>query len=161
MKRLLFLLLAACGTSGGGGAVFDGGDYTVGSIAFHVASGAAVSSGGLTLVLSDQPDTCQALSFVSTRTTTMLKLKVVPAADGTTRAAVVATQSPAAGQASGSLAQATAGVQGTRYDAADGTVAWTVNNGGSVTLTTLDVGFSGATGRITAKEPMTVPPCTP
>ena len=148
----------ACGTSGSGHPI-DVGDYQVGNISFHFASGTAISSPVLTLVLSDQPDTCLARTHVPVQRATMLTLKVVPAADGTTRAVVVAKSAPAAGEATGALAQATGGVEGARSVAADGSVAWAFGDKSQVTITALDVGFAGASGRITLAAPATVPPC--
>ena len=158
MKRAALALALACGTSGSG-RPFDGPDLAVGSISFHLASGAAVSGSPLKLVLSDQPDTCQALQHVSVQRSTTLSLKVLPAADGTTRATVVAKSAPGAGEATGALAQATGGVEGARYLAADGVVAWAAGGGGTTTITALDVGFAGASGRIALATPVTVPAC--
>ena len=158
MKWAALAVALACGTSGGGHP-FEGGDYQVGTISFHFATGTAINSPVLMLVLSDQPDTCQARAHVPVQRATMLTLKVVPAADGTTRAAVVAKSAPAAGEATGSLSQATGGVEGARYPAADGSVAWAFGDAGKVTITALDVGFAGTSGRITLATPVTVPPC--
>ena len=158
MKWAPLAVALACGTSGGGHP-FEGGDFQVGTISFHLATGGAVSSTVLTLVLSDQPDTCLARTQVPVQRATMLTLKVVPAADGTMRAVVVAKFAPAAGEATGALSQATGGVEGARYDAADGSVAWAPGANGRVTITALDVGFTGASGRIVLAAPVTVPPC--
>jgi hypothetical protein len=128
---------------------------------FHLSSGAAVTSAGvLELHLSDQPDTCQALIYVPVGTATTLSLRVAPAADGTTQAAVVAPRPvPGAGEAVGGLRRATGGVQSASIDAADGTVAWTPSASGVVTVTSIDVGFAGAAGRV-ATGPLTLPPCS-
>lgn len=161
MKRVAFVALAlSCGAGGGRGAA-GGGDYQVGTLFLHVASGAAVNSSGLNLYLSDQPDTCQSLSFVPVQRATRLALRVAPAADGTTRATVVTKPTPGPGEAKGSLSQSTGGVAGDHYDASDGAVAWTVNPGGSVTITILDIGFSGTPDRILTTSALTVPPCSP
>ena len=53
----------------------------------------------------------------------------------------------------------TGGVEGARYPAADGSVAWAFGDAGKVTITALDVGFAGTSGRITLATPVTVPPC--
>ena len=158
MKWAPLALALSCGTSGSGHP-FEGGDFQVGTLSFHLATGGAVSSPVLTLVLSDQPDTCLARAHVPVQRATMLALQVVPAADGTTRAVVVAKSAPAAGEATGALSQATGGVAGARYTAADGSAAWTTGADGRVTITALDVGFAGASGRITLAAPVTVPTC--
>jgi hypothetical protein len=152
---------AACGT-GGAGPSGSGPpvDFTIGTLDFHISSGAAVTSGGvLTLHLSDQVETCLALIYVPVRPATTLSLGVAPAADGTTQATVVGLKPvPGAGEAVGGLRRATGGVQSASIDAADGTVAWTPGASGSVTVTSIDVGFAGVAGRV-ATGPLTLPGC--
>jgi hypothetical protein len=129
---------------------------------FHVSSGAAVTSGGvLGLYLSDQPDTCLAITLVPRGTATVFSLAVVPGSDGSTRAAVVPPKlAPGPGEAVGGIRRATGGVPDASLDAADGTVAWTTDASSFVTVTSVDVGFAGAAGRI-ATGPLTLPPCSP
>jgi hypothetical protein len=160
-----FLILGACSIDSAYHGGYDAGipqlDTTVGGVRFHLASGTAKVSGGvLGLYLSDQANTCQAISGVPVSTTTTLALRVAPGADGGTSATVVAPKlSPGAGEAVGSLAVATGGQTSQRLDAASGTVAWTQNTDLSVTITSLDVGFSGTTDRLALPGAATVPPC--
>jgi hypothetical protein len=156
------LFLLACDTPGSRQGLGPPVDFTIGAIAFHVSSGVAVkpASGGITFDLSDQPDTCMALQLVPVGTTTMLSLKVVLPVDGSTHATVVATSTPAAGEATGALTQETAGTQSLSITASDGSVSWTTNADGTTTLTAIDVGFTGTAGRLTTYG-LTLPACTP
>jgi hypothetical protein len=135
-------------------------DFTIGGLAFHVSSGAVATAGGvLTLYLTDQPDGCLAIAFTPMGTATIFQLGVAAAADGTTSATVVAPKSaPAPGEAVGKLVRATRGVTDESFDAANGSVSWTANADGSVTIGSLDVGFAGAAGRLTTGG-LTVPHC--
>jgi len=153
MKRAVLLLLCcACGTAKPGGGSGDAGpvDFTIGTIALHAGSGAAVQGSGLlTLYLSDQPDTCSAIHAVPVMTATTFSLRIAPPGDGSNHASVVAPKAtPAPGEATGTLTVATGGVKKNSEDAADGSVGWVVNSDGSVALTTLDVGFAGTADRL-------------
>jgi len=158
----LAVVAAACSGSGTGSGNGVSGplDFTIGGIAFHVSSGAVATVGGvLTLFLTDQPDGCQAITYTPVGTATIFSLGVAAAADGTTSATVVAPKpAPAAGEAVGKLVRATGGVSSARLDAADGSVSWKSNADGSVTITSVDVGFAGAAGRLTTVG-LTVPHC--
>ncbi len=154
-------LAVACSGPGGGPAGFSGPvDFTIGGLEFHVASGAAATVGGaLTLYLTDQPDGCLAITYAPVGTATVFSLAVAAAADGSTRATVVPIKpAPAPGEAVGSLQRTIGGVPGAILDAADGSVSWTTNADGSVTIELLDVGFVGAAGRLTTGG-LTIPGC--
>src|SRR5260221_784006 len=151
MRRtaLALLILAACDTPGrdtGGTRV----DFVISGITFHASSGAAVSaSATLSLYLSDQPDTCLALSLIPVGTAITFSLHINPPTDGTTQATVVAKTTPAPGEAIGNLQRATGGKPDATITAASGSVSWTANSDGSVGITSLDVGFTGTTDRLT------------
>ncbi len=154
-------LAAAC--SGGGGpanGVEGPVDFTIGGMEFHVRSGAAATVGGvLTLYLTDQPDGCLAVTYTPVGTATIFSLRVAAAADGTALAAVVAPKPvPAPGEAVGKLERATRGVPEATFDAADGSISWTANADGSVTIDALDAGFAGAAGRLMTGG-LTIPRC--
>ncbi len=160
-RAWIALALAACsGSSTGPGTVPGPVDFTIGGLEFHVASGAVAMVGGvLTLYLTDQPDGCLAVTYTPVGRTTIFSLGVAAAADGTTRATVVAPKpAPAPGEAVGNLRRATGGVPDASLDAADGSVSWTANADGSVTIDSLDVGFAGASGRLTTGG-LTIPRC--
>ncbi len=147
---LIALVLLACDTPGhpqtGGPPV----DFTIAGIAFHISSGAVVTSGGaLTFYLSDQPDTCAAIINQPVGTTTTLTLHVSPPADGSTTVTIVDKAVAAAGEAVGSLVRATGGNPGATVTAASGTVSWTANADRSYALTNIDLGFAGTTDRVT------------
>jgi hypothetical protein len=157
--------LAGCGSSPSGGVPDAGGpplEFAIGGLVFRVSSGTAVRTGGLlALYLTDQPDTCLAVSLVPVMTVTTFSLRVAAAADGTTRAAVVAPKpAPGAGEAVGGLVRATGGARSASLDAANGSVAWAENANGTVTITSLDVGFTGAADRLTTGG-LSLPPCPP
>lgn len=149
----------ACTPSGGSWR--DGGqpvDFTIAGMRFHVSDGAVSASGGnLVFYLSDQPDACLAVIAIPVGTAMLLTLRVSPPPGGATAATVVPPNpapplppSPSPGQAMGGLVRATGGVPDASVDAANGSLAWTVNGDGSVTLTTIDVGFAGTTDRLTS-----------
>jgi hypothetical protein len=131
----------------------DGGpvDFVIGGLEFHLSDGVAVTSGGaLTLHLSDQPDACLAFRQVPVGRAITFSLRVAAQTDGTTRAAVVPPKStPAPGEAVGGIVRATGGVKNASFDAVSGSVAWTANSNGSVSLISLDVGFGGIADRLT------------
>jgi hypothetical protein len=135
-------------------------DFAIGGLAFHVSSGAVATVGGaLTLFLTDQPDGCLAITYTPVGTATIFSLGVAAASDGTTRATVVPPKpAPAAGEAVGKLVRATHGIPDMGFDAADGSISWTANADGSVTIESLDVGFAGAAGRLTTGG-LTIPRC--
>lgn len=124
------------------------------------------TGGQLALFFSDQADTCLNLTYANAgnpprATVLTLSLRVAPRLDGTTRATVVAPKlAPGPGEAVGGIVQTTGGVDGAHLDASDGTVAWTLDATGNVTVTAADVGFAGASGRFTTGG-LTLVPCTP
>lgn len=130
----------------------DGGpvvDFSIGGLSFHASDGAAVTTSTLDLYLSDQPSACDAISATPTGTAMTLKLRVVALASGEQRAAVVPPKAtPAPGEAVGSLSRATRGIVNATLDAVDGSVSWTASATGAVTLTALDLGFSGTADRL-------------
>jgi hypothetical protein len=136
-------------------------DFNLSGMSFHISDGAAVNSGGaLTFYLSDQPNACAAFRNVPVGTATTLSLRVVPQADGTTRASVVAKPVPSAGEATGGIVRATGGVKNASLDASSGSVAWTLNSDGSYTLGGVDVGFAGTADRLVTWG-LTLAPCAP
>ncbi len=127
-------------------------DFQIDGIAFRLSSAAnTLESGVLTLHLTSHVDTCAALAGTPTLTTVYLTLAVAPAADGTTAATVVTGKLvPGPGEAVGGIVQQTSGATDRSFAASDGTVTWTVAaNGTTVTVDTIDVGFAGASGRVT------------
>jgi hypothetical protein len=150
--------LGAGACSNSGGSWPDGGqpvDFTIAGLEFHVSDGAVGTSGGnLVFYLSDQPDACMAVIAIPVGTAMLFTLHVSPPA-GASSATVVPPSPPpplpplpSPGQAMGGLVRATGLVQNESVDAASGTVAWTVNGDGSVTITTIDVGFAETAGRL-------------
>jgi hypothetical protein len=137
-------------------------DFNIGGIAFHISDGAAVTSGGaLTLYFSDQPNACAAFQNIPVGTATTLALKIAAESDGTTRATIVARKlAPAPGEAVGGLSRATGGVQNASIDAANGSIAWTQNANGTITMTALDAGFAGTADRL-GTYGLTFSPCAP
>jgi hypothetical protein len=161
VRICLAALLASC--SGAATHAPDAGarDFSIGGIAFHLSSGAVVKSGGLSFVFSDQPDACLALKYVPVGAATTFTLRVAPAADGMTQATVVANKpSPGAGEAVGGIVRATGGQKDAGADASNGSVAWTANADGSITVNSLDVGFAGTADRLTTGG-WTLPACSP
>ena len=160
------LSLGACDGTTGAAQPSDGGatDFSVGALSIHFSSGVASVQGGvLTLYLVDLPDACAVLTNSSTGnppigTLTTLKLRVAAAADGNHATVVPVTLTPAPGQASGSLVQTRGATQVASYDTADGQAAWTIDSSGNVTITSLDLGFAPAAGRITT-EGLYLPAC--
>lgn len=145
------LAAGSCGNPASARGSGNAPDFVIGGIPLDLASGAALAvSGGLTLYVSDQVDTCLAVLQVPVMKTTLLELRVAPAADGTTAATVVPPKpAPAAGEAVGGITVRTGGTLNASLDAASGSVAWTANADGSVTVTSLDVGFAGTADRLT------------
>jgi hypothetical protein len=125
-------------------------EFTIGEIDLELVSGAAVETlWGWRLFLTDQLDACDAVAFVPNGLHTILELRVAPAAGGAEEATVVSpVATPGPGEAAGGIRQANALVERHAYDAADGTVAWTAEVDGSVTIDTIDVGFAGVAGRV-------------
>ena len=159
--------VGACSSSGGSWP--DGGqpvDFTIDGLQFHVSDGAVSASGGnLIFYLSDQPDACLAVIAVPVGTAMLFTLHVSPPPGGATTATVVPPSPapplpplPSPGQAMGGLVRATGGVPDASVDAASGAVAWAVNGDGSVTLTSIDVGFAGTTDRL-ASWALRLRPC--
>jgi hypothetical protein len=163
MSRWLCLLwlLAACARDN---TLRDGApgplDFTIGELDFHVASGAARVEGSvLGLYLTDQPDACMAITHVPTGNYMVFWLRVAPQPDGTQSATVMASPTvPLPGQASGALDALTAGVRTGGHPATDGTVTWKVNQDGTTTILSIDVGFEGTGDRLQAAM-LTVPSC--
>jgi hypothetical protein len=137
-------------------------DFNIAGIAFHISDGAAVTAGGaLTLYFSDQPSACAAFQHVPVGTATTLALKIAAQSDGTTRATIVARKpAPSPGEAVGGLSRATGGVQNVSIDTANGSIAWTQNANGTISLTALDAGFAGTADRL-ATYGVTLSPCAP
>ena len=163
MRRLAALLLCACGVSSSRGPTDAGPlDFNINGIPFHISDGTAVTSGGaLTLYFSDQPDACLAFQNVPVGTATTLALKIAAQSDGTARATIVARKPASSpGEAVGGLSRATAGVQNASVDAANGSIAWTQNANGTISLTALDAGFAGTSDRL-ATYGVTLSPCAP
>jgi hypothetical protein len=163
MRTLAALFLAATACNPPVTGDWDGTlDFTVGDITFRASSGAAVTTiYGFALYLSDQPDACEAVSFVPAGVATTLVLRVAPQSGGVVQATVVGPKPvPAPGEATGGLVRAAAGVPLVAYDAADGTVSWTANLDGSVRLDAIDVGFAGVAGRVTAAD-LRLAACSP
>jgi hypothetical protein len=163
--RLVFCALAV--SCGGASTLQPGGgqlDFNINGIAFHVSSGAAVSSSALTLYLTDQPDTCLALRNAKNGNPpvgiyTRLALRVAAAADGTTRANVVSSSTPGPGQAAGGLTRMQGGQQTASVDAANGSVTWTLDAKGNATLVSIDAGFAGTADRLAASG-LSLPACS-
>jgi hypothetical protein len=159
----LALLSAACDETGM--AAPDAGqvDFTIGTLPFHLSSGAWWTCGTeLSLFVSDNTDTCLAISNqVANLPVTRLRLDISPPLDGTTVATVVPQPIPAVGQASGNLNKSLLGTVQTTISASDGSVSWTASTDGSGTyvINALDVGFTGATGRVTTGG-LLLQPCT-
>lgn len=150
------LATGGCGSSGGSWP--DGGqpvDFTIAGMRFHVSDGAVRTSGAnLVFYLSDQPDACLAVTYTPAGTAMLLTLRIAPIA-GLSSATVVPPSpppplqpSPSPGQAMGGLVKATGGLQDASVDAASGTVAWTANGDGSVTITSIDVVFAATAGEL-------------
>ncbi len=151
-RAVALAVAAALGACAEGGSYPSGGpvDFVIGGIPVHLSSGGWLAPAGvLTLYLTDQTDTCLAIALVPVGTAVTISLRVVPEADGTTRATVVAPQpTVGAGEAVGGLVRATGGVPNAILEAVDGTVAWTVNADGSITVTSIDVAFAGGGDRL-------------
>ena len=155
---LLAAALGAGACSSSGGPWPDGGqpvDFTIDGMQFHVSDGAVRTSGGnLLFYLSDQPDACLAVTYTPVGTAMLLTLRIAPIS-GVSSATVVPPSpppplqpSPSPGQAMGGLVKATGGIQDASADAASGTVAWTANGDGSVTIDSIDVVFAGTAGEL-------------
>lgn len=134
-------------------------DFTVGTLSVHFSSGAAAVVGGvLTLYLVDLPSACTVIGNSRTGnppvgTLTTLTLRVTAASDGTTVATVVApTPVPGPGKAAGGLSRTLSGQQTNALDLTDGTVSWTADSAGNVTINSLDLGFAASVGRITTHD---------
>lgn len=159
LATVMAALGAGCG-SGTAAPPASGGpvDFTIGGLAIHFSSGAAAVVGGvLTLYLIDLPAACATLTNVSTGNPplgklTTLAVRVVADSSGNTGATVVApTPVPPPGHAAGSLVQKLSGAVSATFDLADGTVAWTTDSSGNVTLVSVDVGFAGTTDRLVSR----------
>lgn len=151
MRRaaLTLLLLAACGP-GPKDPALAGPTFTVGALTFRVGSTGVVKEAGLlTFWLTSSPATCTDIFAAPVATTTFFSLAIEPPASGATSATVVPTKSfPAEGEALGRLERRTGGALDARVDAASGSVTWSVDAAGTLTLETLDVGFVGTTDRM-------------
>jgi len=156
------VLAAGCGNPPVGGQGDGNPRFTVGALELHAVSGAAVQTAyGWALYLSDQPDTCEAIAFVPQAQWTLLELRVSPQAGGANQASVVAPRAtPAAGEAVGALTRFAVADVVLAYDAGEGALAWSAAADGTVTVTSIDVGFAGAAGRVAA-EGLLLQPCSP
>jgi hypothetical protein len=157
----------SCGGGSAGAPSPDALAFTIQGMSLRLSSGAAaISSGVLTLYVSDQIDTCTALRNAKTGNPpigiyTVLALHVAAGSDGSTHATVVApTPLPGPGQAAGTLARSQGGHQAASLDAADGTVSWTLDARGSATIRAMDVGFSGTADRLAASALPPLPACS-
>lgn len=167
-SSLLALAAAAlaCGSPTSRGTPSPGIDFTLNGVAYHLGTGAVTRPAGSSLLkvyLTDQPDTCFAVTYVPTQTMTTLELDLAPPASGPQTVAVVAggvTTVPAAGQAVGTLSVSTRGTVSSSREATGGTIGWTVNGDRSLTLSTLDLAFAGTADRLSAPV-VTIPPCPP
>jgi len=153
-RRAALALAAALAACGDGTGRDPGGGPTVmiGGVSFHLSSGGSLRrGGGLTLYVTDQVDTCSAIGAIPRGTVVTFQLAVAPRGDGTLAAAVVAGKSaPGPGEAVGGLSVATGGTVTATREASDGSVAWTADGTGAVTIATLDVGFAGTADRLQA-----------
>lgn len=154
--------LASCGNPPVQGDGDPSPRFQVGALELHATSGAAVKTAfGYGLYLTDQPDACAAITAVPQAIWTILSVWVAPQTGGAAQATVVApVPTPAAGQAVVGLARMNRDTATTVYDGADGTIAWTAAADGTVTLTSIDVGFAGVSGRVTGQG-MVLAPCSP
>ena len=160
----LALAASACGDPAPRGTPSPGIDFTVKGVPYHLGTGTVERSGALLkLYLSDQPDTCFAVSFTPVGRMSLLEIDVAPPASGPNVATVagggVATV-PAPGQAVATLRTSVQGTILSSIDAAGGTISWTVNADRSLTIDTLDLTFAGTTDGLAAAS-QTIPPCPP
>jgi hypothetical protein len=138
-------------------------DVTIGGVELRANSSAAVVSGNLfTILLSDQPNACQQYGHFPARTWTTLSMRVAPSSSTPTVGTVVPAQAlPGFGQVVGALVKQTADLPpAASFGMQDGTVTWKSNSDFSVTIESMDVGFSGTTDRLRVGG-FTVPACTP
>jgi hypothetical protein len=154
LAAILLVVASGCtDTSGARGAdgSTGGDEFTVGTLDFHVSSGTARIAGGvLAFYLTDQPDACLAITSAPILSTVVLSLKVVAQVDGTTMASVAAPRTtPLPGQASGNLVQQVGGATTKSYDAASGSISWSLNSDGRYSIPAIDVGFADVSGRVT------------
>jgi hypothetical protein len=143
MRAVLALAFAlACGCAADHTRSGDGGvlDLEIDGIAFRLSSGGAVTArGALVLYLTDQPDACAAITHIPAGRATVFRLEVGAAAGSSSIA-------PGAGD----LRVSAAGVDEQKLEVSDGTVAWSTNADGTVSVAQLDVGFVGTTDRLRA-----------
>ncbi len=161
-------LLASCSSPSGPppGGPSGPTNFTLETAQFHISSGGVFRNavgGPFTVYLTDQPETCTAVTGVpvgvSSQGWMRLQLAVVPPTDGTTNA-VIGAVAVLPGQASGAFIQ--------QYQdqlpvilqlyTASGGVSWFVNPDNSITLTDLKVSFVGTTDTIDTYN-LTVVPC--
>jgi hypothetical protein len=168
LRLALFIaaaLVSAC--NDGGPFLADGGqpafDVTIGGVEFQANSSAAVLFGNVfTVLLTDQPNACQAYGHIPQQVWTTLTMHLAPSADDSSTANVVPPKPvPGPGQAVGVLVRAIADRPPVAsFDMIDGTVVWTGNIDGSVTITAMDVGFAGTPDRLVTGG-IIVPSCVP
>jgi hypothetical protein len=138
LRILALAALAGCALdhtlAGDGGGL----DVTIGGVRFRISSGGAVTtSAGLTLYLTDQPDTCAAVTQIPAGRATIFGLKVSGPAGSTNVA-----------PGNGALVVQAAGTEEQRVVIDDGAVSWSMNGDGTTQLVSLDVGFAGTTDRL-------------
>ena len=133
-------------------------DFTIDGLAFHISSGGIYRSGQqFSLYFTNQPDTCTAVALIPQQIFLSLALKISPPTDGSLTASIGVPSPivfPPSGQAGGALSQLEPLV-GPPYQVAtkvlassDGSVSWQANANGSVTITRLDMGFTGTPDRL-------------
>lgn len=154
LPRSALALAAALAACGDGAGMDPGGGPTVmiGGVSFHLSSGGSLRRGSdLTLYVTDQVDTCSAIGAIPRGTVITFQLAVAPESGGALRASVVTGKTaPGAGEAVGGLAVSTGGVVGAAREATSGSVAWSVDGSGAVTVSSVDVGFAGTSDRLQA-----------
>ncbi len=141
-------MVAGCG-GGGTDPGLQGPTFTVDTITFQVGSaGLEHGTSQVTFWLTDSPNTCEAILGTPQLTTTFFKLTVAPPASGLSATVVPTKLTLAPGEALGSLARRTGTHLDASFEASSGTVSWSVDSMGKVTLAAFDVGFAGTADRM-------------
>ena len=140
--------LTACGHGGIDSSV-PGPTFKVGTITFQVNSTGLEHAGSeVTFWLTDRPNTCLAIQGTPVLTTTFFKLRVAPPSSGSSASVVPGKLTLAPGEAFGSLELRTGTHLDAAYTATSGTVSWSLDAQGHVTLEAFDVGFDGTPDRM-------------
>jgi|GEM_PF-409164 len=167
LPAVLLLAALAAGCNDGGPFNPDAGfppfDVTIGGVRLVANSSAAVASGNVfTILISDQPNACQQYNVYPNRTWTTLFLKLAASTTVPTVGTVTAgTSLPGPGQVVGNLTLATAAQPPTaKLVASDGTVTWSSNSDNSVSIQSMDVGFTGTSDRLRVQS-IGIAACTP